>query len=305
MKNYYDLLNVTKDSSLQDIKKNYYKLAKQLHPDKTNNNSIKNLEFINIQEAYDVLSDENKRKTYDMSIDDEKIFEDFANIFNNFNFDDNGTKDKKPEHDLFISIEEYIYGNCKKKVTVKKNIPCTVCNETGIHDHYVNTCLCTFCGGTGLDINLPIFNCSKCHGKCFEILNNIKCQICEGYTYLTNNVTICLNIPKLSSKNSLIFQDDIQFNIKYDFDNEIDKDGYLIITQNINPIQWLVGHKFQIKIYDKKIIDISTTGAFDISIPIKIHNNVMLKFLLVMNSKQIKNLKKAKPIFEKLYKKNL
>ena len=84
MKNYYDLLNVNKDSSLKDINNNSNTMAMQLYPDKTNNYSIKNLEFINIHEAYDVLSDENKRKPYDMSIDDEKIFESVVNIFNNF-----------------------------------------------------------------------------------------------------------------------------------------------------------------------------------------------------------------------------
>ena len=62
--NYYDVLNINKNASQDDIKKAYHKLALQYHPDK---NKDKNAEdkFKEIGQAYEVLSDENKRRSYD------------------------------------------------------------------------------------------------------------------------------------------------------------------------------------------------------------------------------------------------
>lgn len=303
MKNYYDILNVSRNSSPQDIKKSYYKLAKEFHPDKTNNNFTKNEKFIDIQEAYQVLSNEEKRRTYDISLDDNKFFDDFSNIFNNFSYEEN--KKSQVSYDVHISIKEYVKGISNKEFTVDVNIPCTICDETGIHEHFINTRLCTFCGGTGLDINLPIFNCSKCHGKTYEILKNIKCYVCNGYGHLKQKQTINLDIPKLPKSEFHIIKDDIRFNIKRDFDNDITDDGKVIIIQKINPIQWLIGHEFKINTFENKYTFIKTDGAFDLSEFFKVHDNIVVKFVLLMNKKQIKNLVKVKPIFEKLFKQKL
>ena len=65
MKNYYDILGVTKNSNEDDIKKAYRKLAKQYHPD-SNTDASAETKFKEINEAYEVLKDKNKRKQYDM-----------------------------------------------------------------------------------------------------------------------------------------------------------------------------------------------------------------------------------------------
>jgi curved DNA-binding protein CbpA len=62
--NYYDVLNINKNASQDEIKKAYYKLALQYHPDKNKDKSAEN-KFKEIGEAYEVLSDENKRRNYD------------------------------------------------------------------------------------------------------------------------------------------------------------------------------------------------------------------------------------------------
>ncbi|CAO1310593.1 unnamed protein product [Diamesa tonsa] len=63
-KNYYDILGVAKNSSVKDIKKSYYQLAKKYHPD-TNKDTDSSKKFQEVSEAYEVLSDETKRKEYD------------------------------------------------------------------------------------------------------------------------------------------------------------------------------------------------------------------------------------------------
>ena len=66
MSNYYKILGVNKTSSYDDIKKSYRKLALKWHPDKNPNNKEEaSNKFKEISEAYDVLSDSNKRKQYD------------------------------------------------------------------------------------------------------------------------------------------------------------------------------------------------------------------------------------------------
>ena len=62
MKNYYQILNINKDASQSEIKKAYRQLSKQFHPDVNPGGEDK---FKEIAEAYDVLSDEKKRKQYD------------------------------------------------------------------------------------------------------------------------------------------------------------------------------------------------------------------------------------------------
>jgi curved DNA-binding protein len=64
-KNYYNILGVTKDSSEEDIKKTYRKLAKKWHPDKNEGNAESENKFKEISEAYSVLSDPEKRKKFD------------------------------------------------------------------------------------------------------------------------------------------------------------------------------------------------------------------------------------------------
>ena len=87
---YYKILGLEKDANNKDIKKAYHKLAVKYHPDKNNGDSVAIEKFKEIAQAYEVLSDEKKRKEYDLfgnehinlSIDPMEIF---RNIFSDFN----------------------------------------------------------------------------------------------------------------------------------------------------------------------------------------------------------------------------
>jgi len=83
-KNYYDILNINKDASYDDIKKAYYKLALKYHPDK-NKDSDAEEKFKEISEAYEILSDNNKRLSYDNNNNlNTNIFGNAYDIFNIF-----------------------------------------------------------------------------------------------------------------------------------------------------------------------------------------------------------------------------
>jgi len=69
MKNYYEILGVQRSATLEEIKKVYKKLAKKYHPDLNPGNKEAEQKFIEIKEAYDTLSDESKRKSYDAKLD--------------------------------------------------------------------------------------------------------------------------------------------------------------------------------------------------------------------------------------------
>ncbi len=69
MKNYYEVLGVQRNATLEEIKKVYKKLAKKYHPDLNQGNKEAEQKFIEIKEAYDTLSDESKRKSYDSKLD--------------------------------------------------------------------------------------------------------------------------------------------------------------------------------------------------------------------------------------------
>ena len=82
-KNYYEILEVSRDSSQEEIKKSYKKLALKYHPDKNKDNEEKKNKFKEIAEAYDTLGDEQKRKTYNLYGSSEINFaEDPFSMFN-------------------------------------------------------------------------------------------------------------------------------------------------------------------------------------------------------------------------------
>lgn len=115
MKNYYTILELSEKCTIEDIKKNYRRLAKMYHPD-TNLGKVEYLEkFKIINEAYEVLSNDEKRKNYDHSMG-------FNNIFNRFEKDFNDIfKNKKTilHFKIFLSLEQIHYG-CSQIVNDEK-----------------------------------------------------------------------------------------------------------------------------------------------------------------------------------------
>ena len=174
--NFYDLLDIPKDASSNDIKKAYRKLAVKHHPDKGGNED----EFKKISEAYDVLSNEEKRKQYDMfGTCDDVTIPDFHDIVENIfqsndifgSFFQRNVPSKPPPKDIEIPItlEEVFHGKTIKYRHYQKTfgapVECTSCDGKGkifqpmsfgpgIITHAMS--MCPMCHGSGKKVNSTI-----------------------------------------------------------------------------------------------------------------------------------------------------
>lgn len=203
----YDILGIDKNASNDEIKKKYKKLAVHNHPDKGGDQ----IKFQEITNAYEILSDENKRKQYDIIGDNDHLNDildsndDFPfpgmygmhgmhgmhtmhdmpfsvnleNIFQNF-FNINKTKKTEGKHiekNVKISLKDAYFGIKKKyDITITKfcnscNNPCSECKGTG----YVNKII----RNLGIVIQQKI-NCETCNSKGFINKCNNNCNICNG-----------------------------------------------------------------------------------------------------------------------------
>lgn len=196
--NYYDILQVDKNASSEEIKKQYRKMAKDFHPDRGGDE----VKFKEINEAYEVLSDPQKRNAYDnpsSGFSMEDMFAGFGDMFAGFGFGNNNRakKGKNLKVTVQVDINDVIFG-CTKKITYKQRVKCNPCDGKGGTD----TKNCTSCNGTGHqriyhNTNFgrieQTVHCSACEGSGKVILN--KCTTCKGIGSVENNTTVDIQIP--------------------------------------------------------------------------------------------------------------
>lgn len=218
-KDYYDILGVSKNATDDEIKKAYRRLARKYHPD-LNKDHPKEAEekFKEVNEAYHVLSDADKRAQYDQLGHD--AFQqasrggagaggfggfDMGDIFDMFT-GGSRRRNNGPEqgadlrYDMTITLREAFTG-VKKKFTVTKNEVCDHCHGNGAEPgSSVDTC--PACHGTGqqrIVRNGPfgqmvnIVTCQQCGGT-GKIIKN-KCSKCHGTGTVRASKTIEVNIP--------------------------------------------------------------------------------------------------------------
>ncbi len=223
-KDYYDVLGINKSSSDAEIKKAYRKLAKQYHPDANPNNSEAEAKFKEASEAYEVLSDTQKRDTYDRyghSAFDGSGGGDFSgmdmgDIFNSFfgggsgGFSDifggssrrNGPmRGADLQYNLTIDFEEAIFG-CTKEISFQADDTCDTCSGTGAKPGtYAQTC--STCNGTGqervmqqtmLGAMTSVITCRTCSGT-GKIIKE-PCSGCSGKGKTRKNKNVTVEIPK-------------------------------------------------------------------------------------------------------------
>ena len=218
-RDYYETLGVSKDASEDEIKKAYRKLAKKYHPDANPGDKAAEDKFKEVGEAYEVLSDTQKRAQYDQF--GHAAFEqggmggggfsdfDMGDIFSMFGFGGGGASTRRNGpmrgRDINISIqitfEEAVFG-CKKDIQVNVTDTCDTCHGTGAKAG-THPETCHKCNGTGQErfVQQSIFGtmqstrtCSACHGT-GKIVKD-PCNTCKGTGYVKRQKRYEVNIPK-------------------------------------------------------------------------------------------------------------
>lgn len=140
----YLILGVNKNSSQEDIKKAYKKLAKQYHPDLNQNDEDTQTKYKEVVSAYEILGDENKRRQYDSPSHEHSLGDFFASYSQNMQRKQY-EKSLNIKMKVQISFEESFIG-CTKKINVSYKNQCENCNATGWEKVFV----CLKCKGHGV-----------------------------------------------------------------------------------------------------------------------------------------------------------
>ena len=229
-RDYYEILGVSKSASADEIKKAYRKKAIQYHPDKNPGDKQSEENFKEAAEAYEVLSDDQKRQRYDqyghagvggaagggfgggsMNMDD--IFSHFGDIFGGhfggfggFGGSQRGAGGQRVRKgsDLRVKVKltlAEIATGVEKKIKVKKQVACSHCNGTG-GANGSSTTTCTTCNGQGRVMRVQntilgqmqtAAECPTCGGD-GKIIKD-KCTHCNGEGVVREDEVITINIP--------------------------------------------------------------------------------------------------------------
>jgi molecular chaperone DnaJ len=229
-RDYYEILGIAKSASAEEIKKSYRKVAMQYHPDRNPGDKSAEEKFKEAAEAYEVLSDNDKRAQYDRyghaavnngrggfnggGMNMEDIFSQFGDVFGDDIFGSffggrRGTGGNSRSHGIRgsnlrikikLSFEEIAKG-VNKNIKVKKHVTCTTCHGNGAKDKSsVQTC--GTCGGSGqvrrvsntfLGQMQTVTTCPACNGEGTTIA--AKCLSCKGEGRVFGEEVVSIDIP--------------------------------------------------------------------------------------------------------------
>ena len=228
-RDYYEVLGVDRNADDATIKKAYRKLAMKYHPDRNPDNKEAEEKFKELGEAYEVLSNEEKRAAYDrmghdafknggmggaggpggfggfsdpMDIFAQMFGGGFGGGFGGFGRQQRRQADpRQPGSDLRFDLDltlEEAFSGCDKQLTIERLVPCDSCNATGSKDGSAGFKTCPTCHGSGMVTRQAGFfvqqsTCPTCHGQGQTITN--PCPKCRGEGRVHKDVSITMHIP--------------------------------------------------------------------------------------------------------------
>jgi molecular chaperone DnaJ len=217
-KDYYEVLGVNRDASEEEIKKSFKKLAMKFHPDRNPDNPKAEESFKEAKEAYEVLSDEQKRAAYDQyghaGVDPSMGGGGGFGGFNSGNFSDafgdifgdifGGARNQRSNvyrgadlrYNLEISLEDAAKGT-ETKIRIPVQTTCETCHGSGARPG-TSPVTCTTCNGHGqVRMQQGFFSvqqtCPKCHGTGKMVKE--PCPTCHGGGRVKQNKTLNVKIP--------------------------------------------------------------------------------------------------------------
>jgi len=221
-RDYYEVLGVERNASDADVKKAYRKLAKQYHPDVNPGDKVAEAKFKEVSEAYEVLSDPQKRAQYDQfghagtdpngfgggfgDFDFGGIGDIFETFFGGSGFGRSSKGKRGPQkgadlkYAMDIAFEEAAFG-VEKEITINRMEHCPTCKGSGAKAG-TEPVSCKHCNGTGqiqykqstpFGQFVNIKNCDVCQGE-GKIITN-PCQECNGKGRIRKGTKIKINVP--------------------------------------------------------------------------------------------------------------
>lgn len=270
MKNYYEILGINKDATPDEIRSAYRIAAKKYHPDVSKESDAAE-KFKEANEAYEVLSDPQKRAKYDSP---SPVHMDIGSIFDQFMHGRRPQKAPDIVVVLKITLEEAIKG-CSKEISYKRKTECEKCNGTGASslktciscnglgkrqmksDPWVIYSTCNACGGAGKTVEAV---CSECNGNGFKegdketVSVNVPIGVDSG---MAMQISGCGERGKGISNGNLIIQIQVEKHPIFDRDND-----NLLLDIPLTYSQLMLGYKVNVPKID---------GSVDFKVPPKTH----------------------------------
>ncbi|XP_065221437.1 dnaJ homolog subfamily A member 1-like [Planococcus citri] len=213
---YYDILGVKPNCNNDELKKAYRKLALKFHPDKNPNEGEK---FKQISQAYEVLSNADKRQIYDqggeqalkeggIGSNGHSPMDIFDMFFSGGPFGGGGRRRREHRgkdvvHQLAVSLED-LYKGASRKLALEKNVICDKCEGRGGKKGAVETC--SNCRGTGYQVTVQQLGpgmiqqiqsaCSECRGEGQRINPKDRCKTCNGRKTIRDRKILEVHIDK-------------------------------------------------------------------------------------------------------------
>jgi len=287
---FYERLGVSPDASSEQIKKAYRKMAMKLHPDRNPGDKSAEEKFKALGEAYDVLSDDKKRKIYDRygkkgleegGFQSRSANDIFSSIFGHFGFpfggddeDDGPRRGEDSVNPLTVNLND-LYNGKKSHIAVTRNILCPECHGSGCKSGKSAT-KCKTCDGRGIRVVVKRMGnmiqqmqmaCNECHGTGEIIEEKDRCPKCRGNHVVSDRKVLEIEVePGMKDGQRITFAGesdqapdvepgDIIFVIQTKPHDKFKRSGDdLVMTQSITLVEALTGFQFSFEHLDKRNI---------------------------------------------------